>query len=74
MGYLLAEDEESLFVQPQWSLSLSALGTDIPACANSSAAPAKQAVLGSPLTQLSWARLSFLSQTSLLRGLAWSIL
>ena len=55
MGYLLAEDEESLFAQPQWNLSLSALGTDIRACANSSTAPAKQAVLGSPLTPLSWA-------------------
>lgn len=53
MGYLLAEDEESLFVQPQWNLSLSALGTDIQACANSSTTPAKHAVLGSPLTRLS---------------------
>ncbi|KFO26108.1 hypothetical protein H920_12514 [Fukomys damarensis] len=50
MGYLLAEDEESLFVQPQWNLSLSALGTDIRACANSSTTPANQAVPDSPLT------------------------
>lgn len=40
MGYLLAEEEESLFVQPQWNLPLLALGADIWACANSSAPPA----------------------------------
>lgn len=54
MGYLLAEDEESLFVQPQWNLSLSALGSDIRICANSSTTPANQTVLDSPLTSLSW--------------------
>ena len=46
MGYLLAEEEESLFVQPQWNLSWLALGMDIRACADSSMSPCQAGCSG----------------------------
>lgn len=68
MGYLLAENEESLFVQPQQNLSLSTLALDIRILANSNSSLPTRLLWTSLCLNVLGTCLSLMSQTVLIQG------